>query len=231
MKTPAARLPIAVWLLLYLSFTLPLVYLVRTKPPHWPLWLETVSLGQLAVGAWLAWKCRLNALFSGTAPAWLGLLLLAGLQGAEYAAVVHHLPSRLDLAVVVPEFLRYTVLIGAAEELWFRGLWFQACGNRFWPAVVGGSALFGLYHVANGWNAVLTTAAVGFAFGVARHRGASLVVLTLAHALIDLLNRNVMPGAAWRFAPPISAAVFGGIAVLLGLVLVLLTPPKQSRKA
>jgi membrane protease YdiL (CAAX protease family) len=214
-QTP--RLRPGVWLLWYLSFTLPLVYLARVRPPGYASWLAIVSLGQLGVGGYLLWRCGPGRVVRSRWPEWYAILLLAALQLAEYLAVVHPLPANPNLPLVASAWLHYTVMVALPEEIWFRGLWFAAGRDRFRASVVAGSVLFGLYHAANGWSAVVTTAAVGFVLALARQRGASLLSLVLVHGAMDLLNRVLIPGTAWRFGPGLSPIVFALIVTALGL--------------
>jgi CAAX amino terminal protease family. len=206
-------------LVCYAAFTGSVIYLVSVRPPGFQLWLATVSLGQLVIGVLLAWRCKLEGVIASRRSWGFALLLLAVLQVAEYVVAVHRLPLRLDLVVVAKEFLRYVIMIGLAEELWFRGLWFKVWANRTWPSVVGGSVLFGLYHAAAGWNAIVTTAAVGFVFAVARRAGASLLMLAVVHGMMDLMNRFVLPGVSWRFPQTVATLVFALLCVVGGIAL------------
>jgi membrane protease YdiL (CAAX protease family) len=198
-----------------------------TRPPGFSAWLAVISVTQLVVGTFLAWRRSVSNLIRGAGPWWSVWVAGLGLQAAEWLVIQHHLPQRLDLMVVVPSLVRYTVMIGLAEEIWFRGLWFHCCKNRFWPSVAGGAALFGLYHSGSGWIAVGLTTAIGFLFGVARHRGASIAALAVLHGTVDTINRVVMPGYSWRFSIPVGVALF--VAVVMAAVLLLVFLPPTHR--
>lgn len=105
------------------------------------------------------------------------------------------------------------LFIAAAEELWFRGLWMRAAGDRAWLAIGVGAVAFGLLHWPAGLWSVATTAAIGALFGAARWRGAPLWSLALVHGLMNWLSIYAAP-ASWRFGEDIGRAVI--IAVALG---------------
>lgn len=78
------------------------------------------------------------------------------------------------------------VLIGFTEELWWRGIWFSMFKGRPFVCIVVGSLLFGLLHYQlHGLRSVFMASLVGLAFAVARHRGASIGALSLAHGFND----------------------------------------------
>jgi hypothetical protein len=123
--------------------------------------------------------------------------------------------------------LRYVVLIGYTEELWFRGLWFAMCRHRFVPSVVLGSVIFGLSHSAQGWQAVWMTAWVGGVFASARYCGAALVPLALVHGVMDWLNLRMLPGVQLRIERGSFWLVVSGMCLLLSGVLLFLGHRRQ----
>jgi membrane protease YdiL (CAAX protease family) len=124
----------------------------------------------------------------------------------------------------------YTVSVSLVEELWFRELWFRICRRRFGSSVLLGSLLFGLYHAPRGWRSVLSTAAIGCVFAVARYRGASLGSLIIAHGLMDWLNRDIMPGARYRLDPSSSTVMFAAYCSALAYGLSRLPFPHEVDK-
>ncbi len=90
------------------------------------------------------------------------------------------------------------VLVAAAEELWFRGLWMRAAGGSALLAIGVGALAFGLFHWPHGPWTVATTTAIGALYGAARWRGAPIWSLALAHGLGNWISRYGAPGS-WRF--------------------------------
>lgn len=105
------------------------------------------------------------------------------------------------------------LLTGAAEELWFRGLWMRAAGERFWLSVGVGALAFGLYHWPHGAWVVVTTLCLGVLYGVARWRGAPIWALAVAHGFGNWFALYGAPGP-WRGDPQLSQAAFCAFALL-----------------
>jgi membrane protease YdiL (CAAX protease family) len=119
------------------------------------------------------------------------------------------LPSRLEAFVLL------SCLIGAAEELVYRG-WIQArlrltvAGSRlgFIPAVIGAAVAHTAYKLALfAWPSVsaridypfllLWTMAAGAVFGLARELSDSVVPPMIGHAAFDLLVYGAVAQAPW----------------------------------
>ncbi len=116
---------------------------------------------------------------------------------------------------------------GVYEELWFRGVIFNALAS-WTPLRAAGlaSALFGLMHLCNiafGANPVVTAAQVvgascsGFGLAALRMRGSSIWPLVLIHAVSDIALQLGDVSSAWRWG-----IMIGGDVVLLVFGLVLL---------
>mgnify|MGYP000860478431 CR=1 FL=1 len=120
------------------------------------------------------------------------------------------------------QFVRLIVLIGLAEELWFRGVWFEIVGRNALLSVVAGGALFGLSHLHQGLLMVLITGSAGCAYAAARHRGASLLSLALAHGLMDFANGILFPGAAARFSLTAIMVIAPALILTVALALMLI---------
>ena len=170
-------------------------------------------------------RCRRDA---PRLPGAAAAIALLGVQTGQYAVAEHRLKPARPLAQQLGSLAHYVTLIGMVEELWFRGIWFEICRHRFWPSVVLGSALFGLYHWPHGWRTVLTTAGVGSVFAMARMRGASLAELATVHGLIDWLNREALPGVRLRIPAEAVSAVFPVYSVMLASAIAALPPVRPS---
>lgn len=123
------------------------------------------------------------------------LIALRILAQAGFGLPVSFIPFRW------PPFLWdvffYFCLVGAVEELLFRGLLFRALEDWRGPvaAIVGSAVGFALWHI--GWAGPLMIGhfAIGLYFGLIRWRSRSITGLILVHGLHDLL--------AVRLAEPI----------------------------
>lgn len=160
--------------------------------------LGIVTVGLLVVGGVVSWR-RLGLVGTpaGSARAgWRALLPVTllvlgpsiGLALATGDDLVHPSISVMEaLAVTL-----LAVLIGANEELWFRGVVVDQLGGaaRPWLVIAVSSLLFGLPHwsgsAATTLNAVGVALAVGVPFACVRLRCGSLLPLIAVHALIDI---------------------------------------------
>lgn len=97
----------------------------------------------------------------------------------------------LLLLVILP-------IVAGAEELLFRAALIGAVGAGFgvptWLLVVGSSVLFGAGHGAQGALGVAVTAALGLVLGAAFVLTGSLLVVVLAHYLVNALEFVVREG-------------------------------------
>ena len=178
-----------------------------------------LSLIQLGLG--LFWAKKRNVNWGRIDSGWKSLVLvLLGLQLAEQALVVHSIPSTINLTTMGTRFIYMVFFIGLVEEVWFRGLWMHLCKDQVMPALVVGSVVFGLYHLPHGPWVVISTAGVGFAFGAARLRGASLFGLGLLHGANNWLNQSLFPGTAFRYSRELVAMGIAGTGIVVGLWLI-----------
>lgn len=203
--------------------------LARAPGPHTPRRLQRLTLAQLAAGVAMAAVVHRLAPACGPGAesesargdpprpakgkAWVAAL--AAIEAGHFAVTVPAMFRWRGARPMLMSLGQYAVSVALVEELWFREIWFRICRHRFFPSVVLGSALFGLYHAPRGWCSVLTSTGVGSVFAVARHRGASLATLTLAHGVMDWVNREVIPGARFRLSPTGTAIVFPTYCFLL----------------
>ncbi len=131
----------------------------------------------------------------------------------------------LDPTLVAGQLVRYVVIIGLAEELWFRGLWMHAAGERFVLAVIVGALLFGLFHLPLGSGRVVTLTALGFLYAAARWRGAPIWSLALAHGTVNTWLTTIAPATAWRFDPTVSQGIFAGVVIGAAIIMIVSTRP------
>lgn len=153
-----------------------------------------------------AWYARVPGAVLGVAPSGsavgVGLVLGAALAGANEAGA--RLADRLGVGhderlreLLAPETpagwagLLVVVLpvVAIAEELLFRGALVGALSAGLgWPVtalVVGSSALFGLGHGLQGPGGVVVTAALGAALAVAFVLTGNLLVVVVAHYVVN----------------------------------------------
>jgi membrane protease YdiL (CAAX protease family) len=233
MKQPAALSP---WLVLVVFTPTALVLwvvamrIVPLEPATFRLAYQIVPPLQLFLavvlyetyarqmgGAELSWRGLLLALLTLIIPQLSHLLVAYRSLGSP------------DMALVLSTLLHQVVLIALVEELWFRGLWMQATASSPALAILGGAAGFGLYHLHQGPAMVVTTAAIGLLFAVARWRGAPIWALALAHGVSNWINSPIAPAPGWRFDPALSRALFialilaGAAAIWFGR-----RPPRQQ---
>lgn len=91
------------------------------------------------------------------------------------------------------------VLTGFIEELWWRGIWFSMFKGRPLVCIIAGSLIFGLAHFQlHGIDKVVIASFVGLAYAVARYKGASIGVLSLAHGFNDWVGQGKVIGWSWH---------------------------------
>ena len=146
----------------------------------------------------------------------LALAVLAAVQGLQYAFNVHQWQPE---AFAILDLLRYFIFVALVEEIWFRG-GLQKLLSRFGVfGIVAGAVIFGLYHVQSGWNVVLTTAAVGSVYVVARHGGAGILSLALAHGAMNWANNTIYPPVGLRVEPGLFFTIFPVLCVCISLAM------------
>jgi len=145
----------------------------------------------------------------------LGAVLYAANEAGGALADAAGLGRSEDLReLLAPESpLGWVVLLGGVlpivagfEELLFRGVLVGAFATGFgvspWLLVVGSSVLFGLGHGAQGRLGVLVTGALGVVLGVAFVLTGSLLVVVVAHYLVNALefvvHEGPFDGLGWR---------------------------------
>ena len=167
------------------------------------------SVGLLLTLA-LALRLRWPANFRTHGKAWPPLLTAGCLLGVAAAGQLAVLLA-LRLAGIEPDFgwvntakLIYfhswrtalpflfvgSVLSPVAEEIAWRA-WLQRMLGRYlpqWLAIAAQSVLFGLAHIAQGWQGVLTATLGGLAAGIAYHKTGKLWVTVSAHCVLNLVS-------------------------------------------
>lgn len=149
------------------------------RPPA-PVRFALVTLGSVVAG-WLAASLA-------TALA-LKVLGLAPMDSSRFAAIAGNTSMLLGMLAISWT----TAAIG--EELLFRGFLqsrlqalFGAGRGAGVAAVLVQSALFGLAHAYQGPTGILTTGAIGLAFGLVVLRTRSLWPVMVAHGLVDTVS-------------------------------------------
>jgi membrane protease YdiL (CAAX protease family) len=156
-----------------------------------------VAAGCLPAAFFLYWLGRLRyssaALNNLPGRPLAAALCALGLGAAAACLQWQRPPAPWDATAVLPRLagLAMALFAAACEELGFRGTLFVAAldwgGKRgaLW-AILFGSLAYALYHWSfqGHWDLPFA-AAVGLALGVARLRGATLLTLVAAHALMD----------------------------------------------
>lgn len=176
LSLPLARFPVIYW------------YLITSLPLFAAAWIVARTLGYAPSEIGLRW---------GNLP----LQLLIGLSGIAFGAIEYLI---LRPQALIPTFawrdiwwpaLILLVSTGFLEELLFRGLQQRAALDWLgrW-GVVYVAALFGVLHLGyNSFLDVVFVFAVGLFFGWAVYRTRSLLGVTLAHGLTNIVLFLVMP--------------------------------------
>jgi membrane protease YdiL (CAAX protease family) len=163
-----------------------------------------------SVAAWRAWARGVRPEQLGITvldlrrialPTLVGALLFASFQWwnlrrvGRSAAGLRGMLRRvagLILPDTLPEKLGYVALAvtaGLCEEFLYRGFAtaaFLRVGLPAWTTVITTAALFGLAHLYQGRNGVVTTLLVGLVFGSARIAYDSLAPAVVWHTVVDL---------------------------------------------
>lgn len=168
------------------QIAIPLLYIVHVNQGSWrtlglckPRWRD---------GAW-AFPAMMLALVMSNAVA-VVLLSLRTSAAEETRNIVEHIfpvaKSPLDYAAMGIASLA----VGFTEELLFRGYiltrW-QGFSGSLVQAVIVSSILFGIGHAYQGLAGVVSTTAVGLAFGLVFIYLRRLWPVALAHALLDFI--------------------------------------------
>lgn len=210
---------IIIWSVATSLFISALFLLTAYKPPMIHMWVWMVGFAHLGTAEFLRrryFRGKINICFEK----WhLALIVLVGVQTADYLVVSHTIGPRNGVTLAAINFFYYLIVVGLAEELWFRGLWLAMFKNRFIPGVLFGSIIFGLYHIPHGLQTVLFTTFIGAMFAVARYRGSSILTLAIAHGLIDWFNLEMFPGVSYRFSETVILVLFPLLCLILAIAL------------
>jgi len=222
--------PLALSLLIMIIVWAPVTLLVYIRGkytvPHISVLAPLFGALTLLCGIAVTLKFYRRSLKLLTFEKWqIALALLIGLQAIQLL-VTRLIPnSDMSIPTALYKAFFFLALIGFAEELWFRGIWFEMFKRRFVPCVLLGSIAFGLIHFPHGgFLTVLLTALVGLIFAAARFRGASILALALAHGTLDFLNGYAF-SPDLRFSLATTVAIFIPASLLLAAVLLLVFTP------
>ena len=169
----------------------------------------------------------------------VGLIALEFWQYKMNWLPVYHSPASYWLMQVW-----FYILVGCNEELWFRGLWFAQFRKHLWLSVLGGAFVFGMFHVlgnviecfwhgtslpADALDRLILMTVGGIFFGIARHRGASVLMVAIPHTLVDLTDKMVGGSSGLRF-PPLIKALGANLPIYLFLLALLFWCPTKPPK-
>ncbi len=223
---------IIIWSVATFLFISALFLLTTYKPPMFHMWVWMVGFTHLGAAIFLRkryFRSKINILCFSK---WhLALIVLVGVQTADYLFVSHTIGPRNGVTLAIINFFYFHIVIGFAEELWFRGLWLAMFKNRFITGVLLGSIIFGLYHVAHGFQTVLFTTCIGAMFAVARYRGSSILTLAIAHGLMDWFNLEMFPGASSRFSTTVILILFPLLCLIIAIALYYIPVNKGQKPA
>lgn len=189
------------------------VCMLVTGTAVWRLWYP----GKLDVFSMGGWRC--GALL-------LAVFLLHPLLGGGR-------PSLHEVwgAAALKSFLWCVVMIGLAEELWWRGIWFKMWRDRPVMCILGGSLAFTAYHYPfQGFEPLPMVFFFGLAFAAARARGTSIVVLALAHGLINWAQATGVITWVWRDGSVSPNLTVPAACVIITAVMLLGEQPGFTRK-
>lgn len=97
---------------------------------------------------------------------------------------------QVPLVTSTKNFLYTLIFIAFVEEMWFRGIWFWASRERFVLSVLGSAVFFGCIHIPQGSLAFFVSLGLGFIYGCARWRGASVLGLAIVHSFFNWQHKN-----------------------------------------
>jgi membrane protease YdiL (CAAX protease family) len=210
-----------------LSLSLPLARFPQMA------WYPMVSIPLLVGVFYLVRQVGVTRAELGLVPGKLSLqLMLAGgglgIGVLEYAILQpHSMLSRPDLGEAAVAVLSLVIFTGFNEELIFRGLLQSQAApvmKRLAPLYV--SALFGVLHI--GYLSVLDVVfvtGVGLLFAYLVQWGGSILGVTLAHGLTNIVLFIVMPYVAQGAPGDVATAFYvlaaGGTAIAAGALLLI----------
>jgi membrane protease YdiL (CAAX protease family) len=156
-----------------------------------------IGVGDSHLSGWLALVgVALGVVLYGANEAGSRLADAAGLAQSEGVRELLAPNSRAGWVVLLGGVLP---IVAGFEELLFRGVLVGAFATGFgvspWVLVLASSALFGLGHGAQGRLGVLVTGSLGVVLGSAFVLTESLVVVVVAHYLVNALEFVVHAGA------------------------------------
>lgn len=222
--TPTTRVLIWVGFLLGSIWAIQAVRELYPRDPY--PGLIAISSLQLLIGEVLRRRWYRDELsLTDTRGTGIALLVLLGIQAIETLVTVRGGGPRGGWTVTMTELPRLLFLIGLTEEIWFRGLWRSMFGGGLGVGVILGSVVFGVYHAPQGPNAILMTTMVGLVFAAARHGGAGLVPLAMAHGLSDWATQRLVPGIRFRWGPDAVHTLLPVMCFLLTVGLLTRYPP------
>lgn len=141
----------------------------------------------------------------------VGLYAINALGGVGARALGHEYDQRLREHLTPESTTGWIILLGGVlpiiagfEELLFRGALIGALSTGFslspWLLVGGSSIAFALGHGAQGWIGILVTGVLGFALAVVFVLTNSLLVVIVAHYLVNALEFLISGALGFEWA-------------------------------
>ena len=178
---------------------------------------------QILIGVWLLKHYSSFSQIISIRGWHLALLIFLTLQGFQFFVIRSKLNTQLKFDEFARLSFKFFILVGFAEEIWFRGILFAVFDNNFIFSVVIGSVFFGLLHWLQGdWKQFVITFLIGFVFATARYNGASIISLSIAHGMMDLLNCEIFIFLKPRFSESKIILLLALITIVLSVIFFLL---------
>lgn len=202
------------------------VVLLRVDAAPWlGDFAQWVVMGQLFLGLplWILLRRTRGEETSAEVPVrlWPAVVAFLAVEASILLTARHgYLTEDLPRALAV--LLGRTYLFALVEELWFREIWFKATRHRFATSVLAGSALFGLFHLWQGPDAVMRTLSIGLVYGTVRFLGTPFWVVAALHALINGLNNGLLLAVESSVEPSTQTAIVLSASLFTSAVLLLL---------
>jgi hypothetical protein len=191
-----------------------------------------ISVLQLLLGIliWVTW-CHGDPVRVNGNGVRYALGVFVSLLAVQYSLTIPVFSSAWLSAEGIGLLLKYSILVGLTEELWFRGIWFSVWRYRLVPSVCAGSIVFGFAHLAQGLNAVVFTAFIGLVYAAARYRGAGVIALGAVHGVTDWLNTVVVSGSSFRCGKSTSMVLIPVTCIMISAAILLVRPVMERVRA
>lgn len=185
---------------------LPLIRILSLAMPVWLTaevhWFALINvpliLGALIAARTLRYSRRELGLRWGVLPVQLLIVLSGPVIGYSERLIIqpNALASSTQFSHLIWPVLSLMIFTGLSEELLFRGVLQRAAVNTIGAGwgILYGALLFAVLHLGwHSWLDVGFVALVGLLFGWIAHKTGSILGITLAHGLANIMLFVVMP--------------------------------------